>query len=440
MKIILFVFFFFSIALNAQKKLSTEEKESLEQLVKKYFETSNFKLKQDILRQTAQYDPITSSDAQWFSQYVLQFLQIGPKLQDSGKGILSRDEILKLYEGLPEFPEGANDGEEGIFYVVGGKKKQKQPLLIGLHGGGAGEGDGQSAASQWSGASGKGCICIFPTVTNKTNVAWNSEREELYVLELIERAKRTFMIDTNRIYMVGHSMGGFGTWSIGSNHADKFASLSANAGGVPIELSERWVERGFLPNLFDTPIFYFHSVDDERVPYDQLVPVDNLMKQLEKEFSKWKLYKHQFQSYTNIGHGFPSDWNTNRILEWVLKYKRDPYPSYVIWEPRRAYKQVFYNLYLKSPDTFYDKRNAPRIIEEIKNKSEIELTIEHMLTNFYVLLSPKQIDFKKPLVIKKNGEKVFEGIPEYSAWAILVSLGQNRDPEQYYLGRVKIPD
>ena len=57
------LFFFFSV--EAQKKLLPEEKETLEQLVKKYFETSNFTLKQDILKQTAQYDPITASDAQY---------------------------------------------------------------------------------------------------------------------------------------------------------------------------------------------------------------------------------------------------------------------------------------------------------------------------------------------------------------------------------------
>lgn len=438
-KIILSGFIFLMFSLSAQKKLSPEEKEGLEQIAQKYFNATNFNKKQDLLKQIAQYDPITASDANWFAQYTLSLCQIGAKLQNSGKGKLSPEEIYTLYDGLLPLEGVGSPDLEGVYSVVGGKKS-KQPLLIGLHGGGKDVGDGQNAASQWSSASGKGCICIFPTVTNKTDVAWNSEREELFVLELIERAKRTFSIDTNRIYVVGHSMGGFGTWSIGSIHADRFASLSANAGGVPVNLEENWVEKGMVANLFDTPIFYFHSEDDKQVPWERLVVVDKYLKELEKEFSKWKLYKHQFQPYTNIGHGFPSDWNTDKILAWVLKYKRNPYPNQVIWEPRRMYKQLFYNLFLQEPAVYFNNRESPRIIQNIKNKSLIEIKMERPVFNFSVLLTPKQIDFKKPLTILKNDQKVFEGIPEYSAWAILASVGQNRDPEQYYVGRVKLPD
>jgi predicted esterase len=302
-----------------------------------------------------------------------------------------------------------------------------------------GSGDGASATSQWSGAVGKGCFCIFPTVIQKDEVAWNTEREERYVLELIERAKRSLSIDTNRIYVVGHSMGGFGTWSIGGIHADRFAALSANAGGVPVGDSLDWVEKGRVANLYSTPMFFFHSVDDKQVPWDRLQVVVRHLEELKAQHPKG--YPYLFKPYKNIGHGFPSDWNTQKIIEWVTKHKRDPYPEKVIWEPMRSYKQVFFNLYIKDPPALWGAKDAARIILEFKNKSLIEIKTENgAVVGLSVLLNSKQMLSKKPLSIYKNGKEVFQGIPEYSAWALLVSIGQNRDPEQYFMGAIPIPD
>ena len=46
-----------------------------------------------------------------------------------------------------------------------------------------------------------------PEVLEKTEAAWGDEDTEKFVLELIEGMKRTLKIDTNHIYLGGHSMG-----------------------------------------------------------------------------------------------------------------------------------------------------------------------------------------------------------------------------------------
>jgi predicted peptidase len=51
------------------------------------------------------------------------------------------------------------------------------------------------------------------------------------VLEVIAEIRRDYRIDPDRIYLMGHSMGEFGTWSIAMNHPDLFAALGSFAGG-----------------------------------------------------------------------------------------------------------------------------------------------------------------------------------------------------------------
>jgi predicted peptidase len=51
------------------------------------------------------------------------------------------------------------------------------------------------------------------------------------VLDVIKEARREYNIDPDRIYLMGHSMGGYGTWSVAVNNPDLFAALAPIAGG-----------------------------------------------------------------------------------------------------------------------------------------------------------------------------------------------------------------
>jgi len=57
-----------------------------------------------------------------------------------------------------------------------------------------------------------------------------SERDVLNVLEIV---KREYKIDARRTYLMGHSMGGFGTWWLGQKYADKWAAIAPMSGVLP---------------------------------------------------------------------------------------------------------------------------------------------------------------------------------------------------------------
>jgi predicted esterase len=55
-----------------------------------------------------------------------------------------------------------------------------------------------------------------------------SEKDVMNVLALVEKE---YKVDTSRVYLMGHSMGGMGAWYLGQKYADKWAALGVMSGG-----------------------------------------------------------------------------------------------------------------------------------------------------------------------------------------------------------------
>jgi len=51
-------------------------------------------------------------------------------------------------------------------------------------------------------------------------------------LEVLALARKTLNVDTSRIYLTGHSMGGHGTWHLGASFPDLFAAIGPSAGWI----------------------------------------------------------------------------------------------------------------------------------------------------------------------------------------------------------------
>ena len=62
---------------------------------------------------------------------------------------------------------------------------------------------------------------------NETSL--KSEKDVMNVLEMI---KKEFNVDENRTYLMGHSMGGGGTWHLGIKHAEEWAALAPIAPAI----------------------------------------------------------------------------------------------------------------------------------------------------------------------------------------------------------------
>jgi predicted peptidase len=57
-----------------------------------------------------------------------------------------------------------------------------------------------------------------------------SEADVMNVLDIV---RKEYKVDPNRIYLIGHSMGGFGTWWLGQKYADTWAAIAPMSGVLP---------------------------------------------------------------------------------------------------------------------------------------------------------------------------------------------------------------
>jgi poly(3-hydroxybutyrate) depolymerase len=80
-----------------------------------------------------------------------------------------------------------------------------------------------------------------------------SEQDVMHVLEL---ARKNYKIDPNRIYLMGHSMGGIGTWKLAPKYPDIWAAIAPFSGsGAPATLEK----------IKSVPEFVVHGDNDPTV-------------------------------------------------------------------------------------------------------------------------------------------------------------------------------
>jgi poly(3-hydroxybutyrate) depolymerase len=77
------------------------------------------------------------------------------------------------------------------------------------------------------------------------------------VLEVIRRMRADYNVDPSRIYLIGHSMGAIGTWSLGAKHPEMWAALGVFSGLAAPATAAR---------MKDIPQMVVHGDRDNTVP------------------------------------------------------------------------------------------------------------------------------------------------------------------------------
>jgi predicted esterase len=130
------------------------------------------------------------------------------------------------------------------------------PLLVALHGMGGDENgmfDGYHEALKVE-AQRVGFIVACPKGREPTSMYRGTAEQD--VMDVIAEVRRDYKVDPSRIYLMGHSMGGYGTWSVAMDHPDLFAAIGPISGGGNAAGMEK------IKNI---PEYVVHGDDDRTV-------------------------------------------------------------------------------------------------------------------------------------------------------------------------------
>ena len=135
------------------------------------------------------------------------------------------------------------------------------------------------------------------------------------LLALLDHILHTYRVDPKRVYLTGLSMGGFGTWSLGLAHPERFAAIvPICGGGNPISIflaGGRWAEE-----LRRLPVWAFHGAKDPIVPVQQSKQMVQALRRLGNTHVRLTIYPE-------AGHDAWTQTSDNPPLyKWLLQQHR----------------------------------------------------------------------------------------------------------------------
>ena len=102
-----------------------------------------------------------------------------------------------------------------------------------------------------------GMITVGPSAPwdTRTSYRWCQPGADDYLSDVIRECKMRFNIDDDRVFLLGHSMGGFGAYHHALRSPDRFAAVIANSGS--------W-SQAYWPAITGTPLCTVQGVRDAR--------------------------------------------------------------------------------------------------------------------------------------------------------------------------------
>ena len=240
-----------------------------------------------------------------------------------------------------------------------------------------------------------GYIVLAPAWSKEGQTKYGySAAEHTAVLNSLRDACRRFSIDTDRIFLSGHSMGGDAAWDIGVAHPDLWAGV------MPIVARGDKYVKVVWENLRRLP-FYLVGGQLDGSSKDNTTEIDRYMK---------RGYNATWVEYQGRCHENFSD-EILRLFDWMGRCQRDFFPKDFQCSSMRLGDNFFWWVELDEfsekamvdPHEFPRKGSRPALTKAAVNAKN-GLTVTTGAGKAIVWLSPKIVDFQQKISVKVNGK------------------------------------
>ncbi|MDX6639933.1 MAG: hypothetical protein QOF12_944 [Solirubrobacteraceae bacterium] len=135
------------------------------------------------------------------------------------------------------------------------------------------------------------------------------------VLEVLADVERHYHVDRNRVYLMGHSMGGYGTNRIGMHFPDLFAAIAPAEGTDSAELHD---------NLRNVPWYETSALEDLDVGAQQAKGLYDSLS-ADGYDATLTVYSMKIHEYSSIYENLPV------LFRFFAAHRRTPDPAIVTW-------------------------------------------------------------------------------------------------------------
>ena len=131
---------------------------------------------------------------------------------------------------------------------------------------------------------------------------WSSD----LLVKLLDEVAAKYAVDTDRIYLTGLSMGGFGTWDLACAYPERFAAIAPICGGGEPDRAYR---------LKDVPVWAFHGAKDSTV---RLSRSEEMVGSVNAAGGEAKL-----TVYPEAGHdAWTQTYDNAELYDWFLSHRK----------------------------------------------------------------------------------------------------------------------
>lgn len=270
-----------------------------------------------------------------------------------------------------------------------------------------------------------GYIVIAPHYIDDDHPRYEHDaRSHQVVLDSIVDARKRFQVDSDRIFLTGHGMGGDAAIDLGMSHPDYFAGVLPFTGFIG-EICKWYWKNAELTG------WYFVAGELDRHSLDHNARVLNRMMRARFDIVYVEYKGRGYEAYYEEIH---------RVFEWMSFQKRTSWPKEIDMVVKRPLDNSFY--WMKGyglPRNLQQPSTRPMMMN-IKVSAGNTMRLKSGGASHDLFLSPDIVDFDKKLTVLKGSKKKFNDKLKPSILHTLESLRETGDRQKLCWQRIRITD
>ena len=258
-------------------------------------------------------------------------------------------------------------------------------------------------------------------------------REHASVLYALRDAIQRVSIDTDRVFLSGHSMGGDAAWDIGLSHPDLWAGV------IPIVANaDRYIHK-YSDNGRGLPMYFVGGERDGGWLNDNGMELDRYL--------KGSRYDVTVVQYLGRGHEDFQD-EIQRLFDWMelSSHRRQFFPREIEALTMRPWDNYFWWLELDqipSRSVSLPAEGKERTVRPIKTSARIlennRISVSARTGRVVVWLSPEMVDFDKPITVTVSAKDIRKEAAA-DAKTLLEDVRTRGDRQHPFWAKVEWPD